>query len=108
MRFIGVATCLRPTAVPSRPRNVGAREWALQTLFVDPPHEAQIFGRDRTGLVIDRAPADVQSLRLAGNRKIARSVHHRFALSKPALVSAPSKKLSAPRRAACGIETGSR
>ena len=31
-----------------------------------------------------------------------------FALSKPALVSAPSKKLSAARRAACGIETGSR
>ena len=69
-----------------------ARERVVQMQFVDPPHDAQIFGRDRPGLVVDRAPADVQNLRLAGNREIVRSVDHRFALSKPALVSAPSKK----------------
>jgi hypothetical protein len=60
--------------------------------FVDPPHDVQVFGRDRTRFVIERASADVQNLRLAGNRELVRSVDHRFALSKPALVSAPSKK----------------
>jgi hypothetical protein len=34
-----------------------------------------------------------------------RAVDHRFALSNPALVSAPSKKLSAALRAPCRIET---
>jgi hypothetical protein len=53
---------------------------------------AQVPGRDRARLVIDRAPADAQNLLLAGNRKIVSFVDHRFALSKPALVSAPSKK----------------
>ena len=73
-------------------QHASARERTLQMQFVDPPHEAQVLGRDRTRLVIDRAPADVQNLRLAGNREIVRPVDHRFALSKPALVSAPSKK----------------
>jgi len=73
-------------------QHAGARERTLQMQFVDPPHHTQIFGRDRTRLVIDRAPADVQNLRLAGNRENVRSVDHCFALSKPALVSAPSKK----------------
>ena len=50
--------------------------------------------RERTRLVIDRAPADVQNVRLAGNREIMRSVDHRFALSRPALVSTPSKNRS--------------
>src|ERR1700692_1925718 len=84
-------------AVQKIAQHASARERALQMQFVDPPHDAQVFGRDRTGLVIDRAPADAQNLRLAGNRENVRSVDHRFALSKPALVSAPSKKsFSAP------------
>jgi hypothetical protein len=73
-------------------QHAGAREGALQMQFVDPPHKPQVFGRDRPGPVIDRASAEVQHLRLAVNREIVRSVDHRFALSKPALVSAPSKK----------------
>ena len=36
--------------------------------------------------------ADVQSLRLSGDGKIVIAVDHRFALSMPALVIAPSKK----------------
>jgi hypothetical protein len=60
--------------------------------FIDPPHERQILGRDRARPVVDRAPADVENLRLTGNRKIVRLVDHRFAPSKPALLSAPSKK----------------
>jgi hypothetical protein len=48
----------------------------------------------------------VQNLRLPGDRQIVLTVDHRFALSNPALLSAPSKKLSAALRAPCGIETG--
>jgi hypothetical protein len=45
---------------------------------------------------------------LLGDRQIVFTVDHRFALSNPALVSAPSKKLITALRAPCGIETGSR
>jgi hypothetical protein len=36
------------------------------------------------------------------------AVDHRFALSNPALVSAPSKKLISAVRAPCGLETEGR
>src|SRR5438876_4036026 len=42
--------------------------------------------------IVDAATADVQSLRLLGDRQIVRTVDHRLALSSPALLSAPSKK----------------
>jgi hypothetical protein len=42
-------------------QHAGPRERALQMQFVHPPHEAQVFGRDRTRLVIDRAPRLLQS-----------------------------------------------
>ena len=60
--------------------------------FVDPAHEAQVARATPAAAVIDAAPADVQSLRLPGDRQIVRAVDHRFALSRPALLSAPSKK----------------
>ena len=60
--------------------------------FIDPAHARQVLGRYRPRLVIDVAAADVQNLRLPGDWKIVRTVDHRFALNKPALVSAPSKK----------------
>ena len=47
-----------------------------------------------------------QNLGLLGDRQIVLTVDHRFALSNPALVSAPSKKLISALRAPCGIETG--
>jgi hypothetical protein len=58
--------------------------------------------------VIDAAPADPQNFSLPGDRQIVLTVDHRFALSNPALVSAPSKKLCAALRSPCGIETGRR
>jgi hypothetical protein len=64
--------------------------------------------RHRPQQVVDAATADVQSFRLLGDRQIVCTVDHRFALSSPALVSAPSKKLRAALRTPCGIETGSR
>src|SRR6266403_1981134 len=60
--------------------------------LVNPPHEREVDCRHWPGQVIDAFPADVQRRRLLGDRQIVRSVDHRFALSKPALPSAPSKK----------------
>jgi hypothetical protein len=50
----------------------------------------------------------VQNLRLLGDRQAVLTVDHRFALSNPALVSAPSKKLITALLASCGIETDCR
>ena len=72
---------------------------------VETPHDFQVGRRHRTRQVVDAAAADAQNLGLLADRQIVRTVDHRFALSNPALVSAPSKKLSAALRAPCGIET---
>src|ERR1019366_3085503 len=60
--------------------------------FVDAPHQPQVFVRDRARFIVDRAPADTQHLGLMLDGKVVLGVDHRFALSSPALVSAPSKK----------------
>ena len=62
--------------------------------LVNPPHEREVGCRHRAGQVIDTPPADVQRRRLLGNRQIVLTVDHRFALSKSALPSAPSKNRS--------------
>jgi hypothetical protein len=43
-------------------------------------------------VVVDAATADTQNLRLLRDWQIVLAVDHRFALSKPALGSAPSRK----------------
>jgi hypothetical protein len=83
-------------------------EGELQMELVNPPHEREVGCRHRPGQVIDAPRADVQGRRLLGNRQIVLTVNHRFALSKPALPSAPSKKLTTALHAPCGIETSSR
>jgi hypothetical protein len=55
-------------------------------------HDRQISFLHRTRQVIDATPADLQNFRLPGDRQIVLTVDHRFALSDPALVSAPSKE----------------
>ena len=52
----------------------------------------QVVRTDRLRQVVHAAPADAQGLRLLGDRQLVFAVEHRFALSSPALVSAPSKK----------------
>ena len=69
-----------------------ACEGVVEMQFVEPPHDLQVLGRNRPGLIVDGATANVQDLRLPGERQVVIAVNHRFALSKPALVSAPSKK----------------
>src|SRR6266446_5478414 len=67
-------------------------EGILQMQPVETPHDLEVGGRYRARQVIDAAPADPQNLSLPGDRQIVLTVDHRFALSNPALVSAPSKK----------------
>jgi hypothetical protein len=54
---------------------------------------ARVGLRHRPRRVVDAAAADAQNLGLRGDRQVVLTVDHRFALSNPALVSAPSKKL---------------
>jgi hypothetical protein len=68
----------------------GERELQMQP--VEMPHDRQIGVRHRARLVIDAAAADLQNFRLLCDRQIVLAVDHRFALSNPALVSAPSKQ----------------
>src|SRR5665647_3838810 len=60
--------------------------------LVNPPHQRKVRSGHRARQVVDAATADVQCLGLLGDRKIVVMINHRFALSKPALPSAPSKK----------------
>src|ERR1700691_1758621 len=59
---------------------------------VETPHDFQVDRRHRARQIVDAAAADAQNLRLLADRQIVLTVDHRFALSNPALVSAPSKK----------------
>src|ERR1700690_4431678 len=56
------------------------------------PHDREIGGRHRARQIINAAAADLQNFRLLGDRQTVLAADHRFALSHPALVSAPSKK----------------
>jgi hypothetical protein len=111
------AADLDARAVEKVAQHPAARERIFQMQFVDAAHQREVLGRHRPRLVVDAAAADVQSLGLADDGKVVVAVDHLkaiarqssgFTLSMPALMSAPSKKLSAARRASCGIETGSR
>ena len=74
---------------------------------VETSHDLQVARRHRTWQVVDTATADAQYFRLLCDRQIVLTVDHRFALSNPALLSAPSKKLNSALRAPCGERNGS-
>src|SRR5262245_2216591 len=69
-------------------------EGVLQMQPVETPHDREVGVQHWPRQVVDTAAADVQSFRLPDDRQIVLTVDHRFALSNPALVSAPSKKSS--------------
>lgn len=69
----------------------GAGKWILQMEFVNPPHQGQYRRRDRGRLVVGRRAGHPKELALPDNGQWVGSVDHRFALSKPALMSAPSQ-----------------
>ena len=60
--------------------------------FINAPHEFQIGGANRMGLIIDAAAANADQLRLTFDWKSMVTVDYRFALSNPSLASALSKK----------------
>src|SRR5215471_3325777 len=68
----------------------GERKFQVQP--IETLHDREIGCRDWTRQVVHAAAADLQNLRLLGDRQVVLTVDHRFALSNPALVSAPSKK----------------
>src|SRR4051812_517869 len=57
-----------------------------------PAHDGQIGRGHRSGQVVDAATTDPERFGLLGDRQIMGAVDHRFALSRPALLSAPDKK----------------
>jgi hypothetical protein len=75
-----------------------AGEGELQMQPVKTPHDFQVGRRHRAWQVVDAATADAQNVCLLGDRQIVLTVDHRFALSDPALVSAPSKKSFSQRQ----------
>src|SRR3954453_22931527 len=64
----------------------------LEVQLVNPPHDRQLGRRHRPRLVVHAAAAQPQQLRLPHQRQRVSAVDHRFALSCPALPSAPDKK----------------
>src|ERR1700689_2536914 len=70
----------------------GPRERIFHRQLVEAADPGQVSGGHGLGFVIDAAAADVQDLGLADDGKVVGAVDHRFALSMPALMSAPSKK----------------
>ena len=59
---------------------------------IEPPHQFQIGRQHWTRQVVNTAATDTQNRCLPGDRQVVLTVDHRFALSNPASVSAPSKR----------------
>jgi hypothetical protein len=71
-------------------------------------HDREVGFRNRARQVVDASAADIQRRGLPGDRKVVLAVDCRFAFSRPALLSGPSKKLSRRCSPRVGIETGDR
>src|SRR3954464_12358522 len=86
------AADVHPLLAEESPQHPAAREGEREVQFVHPAHDGQIGCGHRSGQVIDAATADPKHFGLLGDRQIMGAVDHRFALSRPALLSAPDKK----------------
>jgi hypothetical protein len=64
---------------------------AIEMQLIDPPHQGKIGSRHWARQIIDASLADTMRFGLPGGREFVLAVDHIFALSNPALVSAPSK-----------------
>src|SRR5215210_5292525 len=82
-----------PLLVEKIPQHPAAREGELEVQFVHPPYDGEIGPGHRSRQVVDAAATDPERLGLPGERQRVRVVDHRFALSRPALLSAPDKRL---------------
>src|SRR4051812_7921220 len=86
------ATNVDPFLFEEVAQHPAAREGKLKMQLVHPAHDGQIGRRHRSGQVVDAATADPEHFGLLGDRQMMGAVGHRFALSRPALLSAPDKK----------------
>src|SRR3954466_15605040 len=88
------ATNVDPFWLEEVAQHPAARERELQMQLVNPAHDGQIGRGHRSGQVVDAAPTDPKYLYfgLLGDGQRVRAVDHRFALSRPALLSAADKK----------------
>src|SRR3954470_24052788 len=86
------ATNVDPFLFEEVAQHPAAREGELQVQFVYPAHDGQIGCGHRSGQVVDAATADPKRLGLLGDCQIMGAVDHRFALSRPALLSDPDNK----------------
>src|SRR4051812_9135617 len=86
------AADIDPLLTEKIPQHPAAREGELEVQFVHPAHDGEIGRGHRSGQVVDAAAANPERFGLFGDRQIMGAVDHRFALSRPALLSAPDKK----------------
>src|SRR4030088_2713724 len=86
------AADLAPLQSQQASQHTRTGEGELQVQPIQMPHDREVGGRHRARQIINAAAADLQNFHLPGDRQIVSTVDHRFALSNPALVSAPSKK----------------
>src|SRR6201981_1621365 len=86
------AADLAPLGSQQAAQHARPGERKFQVKPIETLHDREIGCRDRARQVVRAPPADLQNLRLLGDRQVVLTVDHRFALSNPALVSAPSKK----------------
>src|SRR4051812_27345854 len=86
----------RTPLISAKPAVQSNRATSLQVQLVHSAHDGQIGRGPRSGQVVDAATTDPERFGLLGDRQIMGAVDHRFALSRPALLSAPDKK-SCPR-----------
>src|ERR1700709_2114141 len=97
-----------PLCVVEIPQHPAPREGKFEMQLVHPPHRREISGRDPRWQVVDAAPADPERRALLADGQIVPAIDHRFALSRPALPSAPDKKslvsVNSPILA-CGVFT---
>src|ERR1022692_4771690 len=73
-------------------QHAAASKRIVHVQLVDTPHQHQIDVRDWARTIVDRGAADLQHFRLSANGQLVFGVNHRFALNRPALTSAVSKK----------------
>src|SRR6266851_2393837 len=86
------AADLAPLGSQQASQHTRTGEGELKVQPIQMPHDREVGRRHRARQIINAAAADLQNVRLLGDRQIVLAVDHRFALSNPALVSAPSKK----------------
>jgi hypothetical protein len=83
---------LAPLGSQQTAQHARSRKGELHVQAIDLAQQCKIGRRDRAWQVVHRAARDADDLGLFRGSQRMTSVDHRFALSNPALVSAPSKK----------------